>query len=189
MHQGFGIRSDLEHMRDDLRIRAQYLKGSVIEPRLKSFVLAAANTEDLDREWLESVVMIIADRPADTWTDNNVMSFELHVSEMSRRFANLEVLQKEITASPKEGFDVRRITLTSSNGDETRRVLWVDRDAEDQVRRKVEELLKQLHGAGSQTREAVLLQLIDRILGDSKECGVAASELRHPTEKLSRNHA
>lgn len=189
MHQGFGIRSDLEHMRDDLRIRAQYLRGSVIEPRLKSFVLAAANAEDSDREWLESVVMIIADRPADTWTDDDVMSFELHVSEMSRRFANLEVLQKEIAASPKEGFDVRRITLTSSNGDETRRVLWVDRDAEDQVRRKVDELLEQLQGPGSQIREAVLLQLIDRILGDSKECGAAAGELRHPTEKQSRNHA
>ncbi len=133
--------------------------------------------------------MIIADRPAVNWTHDDATSFELHVSEMSRRFANLEVLQKEIAASPKEGFDVRRITLTSPNGEETRRVVWVDRDAKDQVRLKTQELLDHLQTTGPQLREAVLLQLIDRILDDSQQGAEEVAQLAHSKREYVKRHA
>lgn len=165
IHEGFGVRSGLENLREDLRVRAQYLVGSVIEPQLNSFVVAAADGEMSDRDWLESLVMIIADRPADTWTDENLTAFEINVGEMARRFANLEALQKEIAQAPQQGFDAKRVTITSPTGKETHRVVWVERDSREKILDQTDQMLAHLNGIGADhLKQAVLIQLLEQVL-------------------------
>lgn len=169
IHQAFGVRSGLGQLREDLRVRAQYLSGSVIEPRLNSFVRAALDIQASEREWLESIIMIIADRPADTWTDDDLMSFQINVGDMARQFANLEALQKEVARAPQPGFDSKRITITHPTGAETHRLVWVERDAEEQIRKKANKLLEQLDTvAGEHLRQAVLVELMERVLDLSR---------------------
>lgn len=73
--------------------------GQCLEPSLRRFTLAATDDTARSREWLEALVMIIADKPAESWTDEDVTGFEIKLSDIVRRFKNLEALQKEVAAS------------------------------------------------------------------------------------------
>lgn len=169
IHSTFGIRSDLLHLREDLRVRAQYLVGRVIDHRLKGFVLAAANADSDDREWLESLVMIVADRPLETWLDDNTLTFEVHLSDVARRFANIEALQKESAREGREGFDARRITVTNPDGEEVHRLVWIGRDERGFVEEKVRELLGVVRSLpGEHQRQAIAMALVEELLAYEK---------------------
>ncbi|MFN5925675.1 MAG: hypothetical protein ACK466_18290, partial [Pseudanabaena sp.] len=121
LHDAFAVRRDEAKLREDLRMRASYLTDNCSERLLKQFVLAAADETVDDRQWLESLLMIIADKPAESWTDTDVRSFEPKLTDLARRFMNLESLHKEMAASYKtysgkahsgaQSFDARRITI------------------------------------------------------------------------------
>lgn len=166
IHSAFGIRSDLPHLREDLRVRSQYLVGQVLDPRLRSFVLAAANPDLDDRGWLESLAMIVADRPSETWTDDDTLAFEVHLSDVARRFANLEALQKEAAREGREGFDARRITVTSANGVEVHRLVWIGRNERRFVEEKLHELLALVRALPKEhQRHAIAMALVEDLLG------------------------
>ena len=114
----FGVRRSEQKLREDLRVRANYLVDKCIEPTLRRFVCAAIDEKAEDKEWLEALVMIVADKPAESWADKDVTRFEIELADLVRRFQNLEALQKEATAKG-EGFEARRITVTHSDGQET----------------------------------------------------------------------
>ncbi|MCY7276089.1 MAG: hypothetical protein LH702_20710, partial [Phormidesmis sp. CAN_BIN44] len=76
LYGAFGLRSDRHQIRLDLQFRAKYLLGNCLEASLNRFVRAAADetVSDpcgngfADRTWLESLLMIVADKPAEVWT-------------------------------------------------------------------------------------------------------------------------
>jgi hypothetical protein len=175
VHHAFGVQSSLGKLREDLRVRAQYLAGKVIEPRLKSFVLAAVDESVSNREWLESIVMIVADRPAETWSDDDITSFEINLGEMARRFKNLEALRSEAAAEEmREGFEAKRISLTAASGRQTTRLVWIDQAAEEQISRKAEELLESLDEISeSHLREAIVTKMLERTFGHDSEGAVS----------------
>lgn len=51
---------------------------------------------------------------ATEWTDYNTLKFESDLYEMERKFKNVEAIKKEITTSPKDFIDVKRLTITNS---------------------------------------------------------------------------
>ena len=178
IHTAFGVRSDIAHVREDLRVRAQYLVGQVLDPRLRSFVYAAATSDTSDRDWIESLVMIIADRPMESWSDEDVSAFEVHLSDMARRFSNLEALQKEAAREGREGFDARRITVTSADGSEVHRLVWIDRDERAFVGQKVDELLGAVRCLASEhQRHAVAMALVEELLVRDDRRGAGTTEL------------
>jgi len=140
LHDAFSVRSEVGNLREDLRVRATYLKGQVIEPRLKSFIFAAINTEKDDRQWLESVLMVIADKPAESWTDNDVVLFEAKLSDIARRFKNLEFIQKELASMPKEGFDAQKVTITYPDGEEINEVIWLEHGIKEKISKLAQEI-------------------------------------------------
>lgn len=128
LYEAFGVRQEV-NLREDLQVQASPLVGKCIEPVLKRFILAAIDDKAEDNEWLEALVMIIADKPPKTWLDEDFTRFELALSDLIRRFKNLEALQKNAD-TPGEGFIAKRITLTEQNGHEIRQVIWIDKDQE-----------------------------------------------------------
>jgi hypothetical protein len=52
-------------VREELRVRAYPLVGKCVEPTLRSFTKAAVDEQKTDQDWLEAIVMIIADKPAE----------------------------------------------------------------------------------------------------------------------------
>lgn len=170
IHRAFGVRADVDHLREDLRVRASYLAGKVIEPRLRSFIQAAVDEVASEREWLEALVMIVADRPAESWTKDDLLAFEMNITEMARRFANLEALQKQAANEGLEGFDARRVTITEPTGEEVHSLVWVDRRQRATIEAHADRLLKDIQDYVSDEHQqhAILMTLIERMLRRQK---------------------
>ncbi|MEM8779051.1 MAG: hypothetical protein AAGF26_09300 [Cyanobacteria bacterium P01_G01_bin.49] len=179
LYEAFGVRSQEKQLREDLRVRANYLAGQCVERNLRSFVQAAIDEDKSDPEWLEAVVMVISDKPPESWTDKDVTGFEVKLSDIARRFKNLEALQKEVAAKG-DGFEARRITVTRPDGEETHRMVWVDNSNEDKVEEYVNKILSILPD-NEQIRQAVLAKLTERVLNaDSGEGIVKLKGKRTP---------
>ncbi len=165
LYNAFGVRRGEQKLREDLRVRANYLVENCLEPTLRRFTKAAADQKPGDKEWLEALVMIVADKPAESWTDKDVTQFESKLADLVRRFQNLEALQKEATVNGV-GFEARRLTVTHADGQETHRLVWVDNEQENQVNKLVEKVLDVLP-ENSQLQQAVITKLTERILNGS----------------------
>lgn len=162
IYEAFGVRSQETKLREDLRVRANYLAGKCIEPLLKRFIRAASDESKSDSQWLEALVMIVADKPAESWTDDDAIAFEMKLADLVRRFTNLEALQKEVAAKG-EGFEARRITITRPDGNDINRMVWVDHKRESLLEKIVDEILAKLPD-DQQLRQAILAMLSERIL-------------------------
>jgi hypothetical protein len=170
IHDAFGMRADPQRLREDLRVRASYMVGKVIDRRMRSLVLAAVDERRSDKQWLEALVMILADRPADNWTPENRLAFELNLGDFARRFKNLEALQRDGLQESMEGFEARRLTITEPTGEEVHRLLWIRRQDRDTVRIQADELLTHLDGiADEHQRQAILMAMLERVLGPGEE--------------------
>lgn len=128
VYNTFAVRSDITKIREDLRVRAQYLREHCIEPQMKSFIVAAVSDTTDEQEWLEALLMIIADKPATSWSDEDTARFEIRLSNLARRFIHLEAIQREAYQVISLGFDVQRITITKPDGFEENHVVWFDQE-------------------------------------------------------------
>ncbi len=159
----FAIRIDSAEFRDNLKYRAMNLSSHVIEPRMKSFILTAANDGLDNRSWLESILLIIMNKAPKSWTDEDVVVFETKLSDIARRFTNLEALQKEI-AIPSEGIDARRITITYPDGKEIHQMLWIDRDKQINIEQIADKIIESYDLDDDTTlKQAVTAALIEKI--------------------------
>lgn len=143
IYKAFKVSSDAQKIREDLRVRASYLHGQVIEDQLRRFILAAINEEDSDTVWLETLVMVIADRPARVWKDKDRLVFESKLYDLARRFRNLEALQKEMARDSKSGYIARRITVTKPDGKDLSHVVWIDVDQMERVENIAQEFFEE----------------------------------------------
>ncbi|MCL1489737.1 MAG: hypothetical protein M1G31_03130 [Pseudanabaena sp. Salubria-1] len=167
LHEAFGVRRSSEKLREDLQVRASYLVESCLERTLRRFVLAAADETADDQRWLESLLMIVVDKPAESWTDADMTSFEPKLSDLARRFINLEALQKGMVASKNQGFDARRITIARPDGQEVHRLVWLDREDSDRLEPLVEKILNEAIVQGSdRLQQALIAKLAEKVLGE-----------------------
>lgn len=162
LHDAFGVSVNEAKLREELGVRSHTLKGQCVERLLKSFTEAATDETKTDAEWLEALVMIVADKPAESWTDEDVTRFEIRLSDLTRRFKNLEALRAEVAAKGG-GFEARRITVTRPDGEEINQIVGIDRDCQDQIEELVEKVLEMLPD-NNQLRQAVIAKLTERVL-------------------------
>ena len=140
LYEAFGVHSKEANLREDLRVRASYLVGQCIDPILKHFVAKAVEEDSSDKDWLEALVRIVADKHPKGWVDEDFSRFEIALSDLVRRFQNLEALRSEIRRQGK-GFDALRITVTEPNGQEVHEVVWIDEEHAELFDRLIEEAL------------------------------------------------
>ncbi|MGQ9869566.1 MAG: hypothetical protein ACUVQO_01990, partial [Leptodesmis sp.] len=172
-------------LRLDLQFRAKYLLGVCLEPQLNRFVRAAADETMSDRAWLESLLMIVADKPAEAWTDQDVTAFELNLSDLARRFKNLEALQKDVAAQSRCGFEARRLTITRSDGSEIHRMVWMDQEQQQRLEPLIERILAEC--AEPQLQQALLTLLSDRVLEETAQPPMPTNQL--PTNQSTARPA
>jgi hypothetical protein len=117
-----------------LRDRAQGLADTLLEPRLRSFVLLVANEDLDDNAWLEAVANNIAGRPAAGWRDEDVERFTVELRAIASAFRRYQALHYEVLAgNGKAGFAAHRVTVTSPGGSEYSDVVWVDEQTKPQL--------------------------------------------------------
>lgn len=164
LKSAFAVQREEGKLREDLRVRASYLSGQVLERRLRSFVQAAVDETATDSEWLEALIMIVADKPAQSWTDEDVTNFEIQLSDIARRFKNLEALQNDAQPELDEGFEPRKITVTRPDGRETHSLVWLNVENQAEIDAVVEEILGILNKYNQpQLYEAVVAKLTERV--------------------------
>jgi hypothetical protein len=172
LYNAFGLREDGEKLREDLRYRSEQLLGSVLEPSLRRFAQAALDrTADnkaasSDRQWLEAVVMVIADKPAESWKDEDVTRFELTLSDLSRRFKNLEALQTQVRADRERGVESRRLTVTRPDGSEVHQLVWMDPAQQQQVDPIIDQLLAR---CPENLQQVLLTRLTERVFESGEQ--------------------
>lgn len=166
IHEAFGMPSPREGFREDLRGRSAYLAGKVIEPRLRSLIKVAADRDKDEQEWLESVVMIIADKPAVNWFPDDRVAFEMKAAELSRQFLNLEALQKERARQGVAGYESRLVTITQPTGKYENRLFWVSDQERDAVERRATRLLNKLRELATteHQEQAILITMVEQLL-------------------------
>jgi hypothetical protein len=185
LYQAFGVRRPETTLREDLRSRAHQVLSHCTEPALRRFVKVAVDETKEERAWLEALVMVIADKPAESWRDETVQAFEVQLGDLARRFRNLEAVRQDLAreaetiAAPSENLRPQRVTLTQLDGEEQHRLVWRDMKLErmEQVEAKVERLLQELQGLEPSVREAIALRLMERVLG-SQQQAVSQVEVR-----------
>lgn len=165
LYNAFGLRSNHKELRKDLQFRAQYLLGNCSEVSLNRFVRAAVDEEPDDRSWLETLLMIVIDKPSKSWNDRDYDRFEFNLSDLARRFRNLEALQKEISASNRGGFEARRITVTRPDGSEINRVVWMDHEQQTQVLSLGSRILDECQDP--QLRQSLFTWLADQMFSEN----------------------
>jgi hypothetical protein len=140
LYEAFGVRSRQENLREDLRVRASYLLENCIEPKLKRFVRDAVDVKASQTEWLEALVMTVADKPPRTWKDEDFTKFEHELIDLARRFAHLESLQKD-SVRIGSGFETLRLAVSEADGQEVYAVIWGDEGETKQVEELLTEFL------------------------------------------------
>jgi hypothetical protein len=165
IYEAFAIRNKETKLREDLRIRANYIAGKCSDNVLKRFIQAAADQTKDDTDWLKSLLMIIADKPVESWTDEDVTKFEINLTNLVRRFNNFEALQKEITTQ-KAGIEAQKITVTRPDGGEIHQTVWVDHSRDAEIDEKVDQILSILPD-DLQLRQAILAKLNQKILNSN----------------------
>lgn len=163
IYEAFGVRQDESRLREDLRSRASYLQGRSIEPILSRFIFAATDDAADEQQWLQSLVMVIADKPSESWTDTDADVFELKLSDVARRFKHLEAIIRDNAALWHSRAEARRLSVTRTDGTEVFDVAWIDEHERAVLESKAEEIIGGLNLAGPQQR-ALLAILTEKIL-------------------------
>ena len=114
-------------LREALRVRGGQLIGNVIDPKLRGFLLMAADRGLDDSEWLEALSMSISVRPTNSWSDHDVVAFEALLAERAGWFRRLEDLYFDRSRRGDDAFDARRVTITTPTGEEHSEVVSIDR--------------------------------------------------------------
>ena len=178
LYEAFAVSGEMDKLREDLRVRSRHLSAQCIDPVLKRFTIAAIAEKPDDQEWLEALLMVIADKPAESWTDDDVARFEAALQEVGRKFKNLEALSTDMEARSREGFEVRRITMTRPDGQEVNRLIWMDQQQQAQVDDVVAELLARANFRDNpQLQQVLAARLAETVLGEDKKA-VSAPKLK-----------
>lgn len=152
-------------LRRSFSVHASALADSVLEPRLKSFVLAACRDELDDQEWLENLAMIVSDAPAPrSWTDDIVERFRLSATELGGAFRRVSALISERKALTDERVDTLPVAITRVDGREGRLVLWATPDEKRAVEPRISAMLEEMasvFGSPEKAREVLLASLLD----------------------------
>jgi hypothetical protein len=169
--QGFSTSTDIKELRSYLRAIATRLTTNtrIMELTLKRFIGVSINPEVDDKAWLESLVMVVADKPVSSWTDNDALSFEIKFGETVRRFRNLESLI-DLTSDNREGFEARKITVTYPTGEEINEIVWLGHKERAEVDQWVNKLFSgEIFRKNNKISRAILAALIERVFGLEKE--------------------
>lgn len=159
----FGVPATVS-LRQGLRGRAALLVDAVLDPKLRSPLQMACNESLEDQEWLEAMAMTIGDKPPQDWRDEDLDNFGHSLRAVATSFARVEALHFDRRAVGHEGFDARRVTVTSPDGTEVSRVVYVNDQAEDAVEAVVDSAVSELEAwLGEEAGPALIAVLARRM--------------------------
>ncbi|MGQ9681559.1 MAG: hypothetical protein ACUVX9_03370 [Anaerolineae bacterium] len=108
---------DLSLARQEIRQRASLIEGTVADMRLRAFLFRLRDEQLADREWVESVAALVANKPPRNWTDVDAEGFGPALEELAaslRRAEEMALARGGGTA----GARTLRLGITDDTGTE-----------------------------------------------------------------------
>ena len=138
----FHVNSD-DELKETLKVRAIGLGEGIIDPRIKSLVVALSADLELD-QWTEYVAMNVSGgTDPKNWVDDDYNRFKAHIQELSGTFLRLEWLNAEKNLR-SYGFTAVRVAVTHPDGQEKTNYVTIEVDKQEKVDDVLEKALKEL---------------------------------------------
>ena len=116
--------SNTAELRSKLAGQGVNLEGRILEPRLAAFVGSLTRDHLADDAWIENVAMVVAEGvPPRSWKGETRAKFTRNLDELGGQLRRTQALLYENLSWDGEGFETRRITVTSPTGEEVSDVL------------------------------------------------------------------
>ena len=138
----FHVNSD-DELKETLKVRAIGLGEGIIDPRVKSLVVALSADLELD-QWTEYVAMNVGGgTDPKNWVDDDYNRFKANIQELSGTFLRLEWLNAEKNLR-NYGFTAVRVAVTHPDGQEKTNYVTIEVDKQEKVDDVLEKALKEL---------------------------------------------
>lgn len=169
-------------LRMTLRVRAEALEGKVLDPKLRAFLFQAGDETPPDGQWLDSMGLVIADRPTELWRDDDVARYESNLKVIVASFRRVESLHFNAESRTHEGFVARRLALTTPEGHELFRVMYYDEDMEAAMQALAERHLQEIvELRGPQGQDAYAVIVANKRLGSAAVSNEVAQSAPRPS--------
>ncbi len=175
----------LDDVRAELAVRGGGLADKVLEPRLRSFLFAASDSQLDDHDWIENLAMNVAERPPKAWRDEDRRRFESNLEEVLRAYRRVEILHLEHLDTHPAGARARQVVVTTPEGDVRESIVWLDEAAAGAIEAIVAAAMEQAATmVGARAPETLLAMLAERLMTG----GVQQLEPRRSTTETRRQH-
>ncbi|MGI5205818.1 ATP-binding protein [Spirillospora sp. CA-108201] len=123
----FRLPATLPELREGLAARLRGFTDVALGTELRGFVAIALNETLPDEDWLDPLLVRLANSALGDWSDKDVAMFPQRVQEMASALDRVSHLhQNRSSVGPQEGaLETRLLTLTSSDGEERRTLLYI----------------------------------------------------------------
>jgi hypothetical protein len=106
--------------------QASVIVDEIIDPQLKSFVLALADDSFDDAHWIENLATIVTRTAVRHWQPEHHRQYKSELAGKLAAFRRLQILHHEVRTQGGAPFDARRITLTHTDGQESAVLVALD---------------------------------------------------------------
>lgn len=169
--RAFRLPADLNELRSGLTEQLRGFVNASLELNLQGFVSRVLNESLSDEDWLDPIVIRLANKALGDWTDRDAESFPRHVNEMARaldRVSHLYDVHQSPTVDesgsrtqPRQ-IETRLLTLTTPEGTEERTLIHVPKKsrkaADELVVRVIRQAEKALGPGGARILLAALAE-------------------------------
>lgn len=178
----FFLNQDINELRSYLRAIASRIINNtqVIDLNLKRFIQASMDIRAENQIWLESLFMVISDKPSMSWTDNDMLAFEVKLGETARRLRNIDTIIN-INGNDTDEFEARKITITFPSGEEINEVIWLDRKNKEKVEQLADKIIETGINKDDKLGKAILTAIIEKMFS-KKESDEEAFKLKPITK-------
>ena len=164
----FLLEASAENSRKVLTGQAAALENEVLNPTVRSFVLALANDGiDTDADWIKTIATVLTKKAPAEWTDEDLLRFQYELPRQVAAFQRLVALHAEHRADGGGSFNALRVTITRSDGNEHVRLVGIDQTQRHHVEQAFDNALEELTkiiGSPYRAHKALLALLGERLL-------------------------
>ncbi len=169
--------------------QATALDGEVLDPAVRTFVLALkGDPEKDDAGWISNIATVVSKKAPTEWTDHDLARFERELRVQVAAFRRLLALHVAGRAGGGGPFQAFRVTVTGSDGREHDRLVALDEAdrpiAEGILGDALAKLRSQL-GSREQAEKVLLASLGERLLPQASQ--ESPKQVNHTLAKKTRH--
>ncbi len=172
--QALGSPATVSALRADVSRRVTQVSRLAVEPKLKSFIVRAADSGLDDDDWLNSLLTNLGGKPPTHWTDTDFEAFHARLSHVAREFRSFEALAFDAPGAGQE--EALRLAIAQAGEPERVRVVRVSKPqvaGVAELERKLMELLSSFdRSSGSDLVLVAIGRVAARVLAETSSDAV-----------------